>query len=327
VAAIATAVMLHAAGPQRGGRQGGSRSPVQTSRLSEVPAHPFDVVLGRPTASSVTARVLAYEDADGWIAYGTTPGATMSRTPTRRFVRGEPADLVLSGLRPDTRYVYQLHLGAAAGPEWAFHTARPRGRGFTFTVTADSHLDDRTDPAVYQRTLANARADAPDFHVDLGDTFMTDKYASRDEAAKQYLAQRYYFGQLASSAPLFLVLGNHDGERPRGREEDSLVAWSTRMRTRYFPNPVPDAFYSGSATTQADVGPVQNYYAWEWGDALFIVLDPYRYSRGGRGEPDNWSQTLGEEQYRWLARTLASSAAPFKYVFVHHLVGGADAQS
>jgi len=44
---------------------------------------------------------------------------------------------------------------------------------------------------------------------------MAEKHDSRVSAAWQYLAQRFYFGQLCHSAPLFLVLGNHDGESPR----------------------------------------------------------------------------------------------------------------
>ena len=65
---------------------------------------------------------------------------------------------------------------------------------------------------MYRRTLANIRADKPDFHIDLGNLFMTDKHASRDEAARQYLAQRYYLGQIGGSAPILLALGTHDGE-------------------------------------------------------------------------------------------------------------------
>ncbi len=37
-----------------------------------VPAHPIDVILGRPTQNSITASVLAYQDAEGYIEYGTT---------------------------------------------------------------------------------------------------------------------------------------------------------------------------------------------------------------------------------------------------------------
>ena len=184
-------------------------------------------------------------------------------------------------LQPNTQYFYQFRSAQTNSAEFTFHTARPPGSTFTFTITADSHLDEHTDPALYQRTLANALADAPDFHIDLGDTFMTEKHPSREEAAKQYLAQRYYFGQLCQSAPLFLVLGNHDGESPRGRgsDADSLAVWSNLMRKRYFPNPVPDSFYTGNATKHPEAGLLQDYYAWEWGDALFVVLDPFWFTQ------------------------------------------------
>ena len=128
--------------------------------------------------------------------------------------------------------------------------------------------------------------------------------------------------------PLFLVLGNHDGESPRGRgsDSDSLAVWSNLMRKRYFPNPVPDSFFTGNATKHPEAGLLQDYYAWEWSDALFVVLDPFWFTQNQRGQSDNWKHTLGAEQYQWLKRTLEASKAKFKFVFIHHLVGGADNQ-
>ena len=204
----------------------------------------------------------------------------------------------------------------------------PPGASFVVTVQADSHLDSNADPAIYSRTLRNALADAPDFHIDLGDTFMTDKYPAYKDAAAQYLAQRYYFGLLCHSAPLFLALGNHDGEQGRflNGSADNMAVWSNAMRKRYFPNPEPDAFYSGNETPDPVAGPLEDYYAWEWGDALFVVLDPFLYTRQRGGAVDNWGWTLGSEQYRWLQRILEHSKAKFKMVFLHHLVGGADWQ-
>jgi hypothetical protein len=178
-------------------------------------AHPFDIILGRPEADSVTASVLCYENADGFIAYGTEPGKLTAKTPAKAFKNGEPAEILLLSLQPDTRYYYRLHFGQSTSPEFSFQTARPPGKGFTFTVTADSHLDSNTDPDLYQNTLANALADKPDFHIDLGDTFMSEKHENREAAARQYLAQRFYLGQICNAAPLFFVLGNHDGESPR----------------------------------------------------------------------------------------------------------------
>ena len=184
------------------------------------------------------------------------------------------------------------------------------GSEFTFTVTADSHLDERTDLALYQRTLSNAAADKPVFHIDLGDTFMSEKHADRGEAEKQYVDQRRYFALL--KVPVFLVQGNHDGESGRYLDgtPDNLAVWSNRMHRRYFPNPVADGSH--------------NYYAWEHDNALFLVLDPFWNTPRQRRDDDNWTRTLGSEQYQWLAHTLETSKARFKFVFIHHLVGGRD---
>ena len=167
-----------------------------------VPAHPFDLILARPEKNSITLSVLAYQDMEGFVAYGTQAGAYTKQTPVQQFKKGAPVELVMSGLQANTRYYYQFRSRTPGAeqftdsPEYTFHTARPPGSSFTFTLTADAHLDEHTSPDVYRQTLANIRADKPDFHIDLGNLFMTDKHASRDEAARQYLAQRYYLGQI-----------------------------------------------------------------------------------------------------------------------------------
>lgn len=309
------------------GRRGGGPP---ASFRTEVPRHPRDIILCRPTVESVTLSVLSYTNTESYIAYGTEKDRLLRRTPTRTFTNGQPADVTIDSLRPDTRYYYRFHSRPSTSAPWetseeyTFHTARSPGRGFTFTITADSHLDDHTEPDLYRITLANALADAPDFHVDLGDTFMTDKYPRHQDALPQYLAQRYYFGLIAHSAPLFLVLGNHDGEAGRWLDgtDDNMAIWSNTRRKRYFPNPMPDSFYSGNPTEDPFAGFLQNYYAWEWGDALFIVLDPFRFCPRQRGAGDNWTRTLGREQYDWLTRTLERSQAKFRLVFIHNLVGG-----
>jgi hypothetical protein len=84
---------------------------------------------------------------------------------------------------------------------------------------------------------------------------------------------------------------------------------------------VPNAFYSGSATSEPYVGVRDGYYAWEWGDALFVVLDPYWYTAANPNR-DYWNFTLGAEQYAWLTRTLRGSSARFKFVFTHQLLSG-----
>jgi predicted phosphodiesterase len=193
-----------------------------------------------------------------------------------------------------------------------FTAAIALGQQFTFTITADSHLDEHTDLALYQRTLKAAAADKPAFHIDLGDTFMSEKHTNRTAAAQQYLDQRRYFNLLG--VPVHLVIGNHDGESGRYLDgtTNNLAVWSRAMRTRYFPEPL------------AKDG--RNYYAWEYQNALFVVLDPFWFTPSPRRSPDNWYRTLGTDQFQWLKRVLETSQAKFKFVFIHHLVGGLDKQ-
>lgn len=319
-----------------------NQQPDRQSQLAvfhtDVPEHPFDIILGRPTREAITVSILAYRDMEGAVEYGDQQGRYPNRTAALALQHGVPAEVRLDALQPNTRYYYRFcyrESGAAefrASAEYTFHTQRPPDKPFTFTIQADPHLDENTNPAVYAQTLRNALADQPDFHIDLGDTFMTDKYRepyTYTDAVKQYLAQRYYFGLLCHSSPLFFALGNHDGEsgaRLNGKE-DNMTVWSNTMRTRYYPNPLPDGFYTGNATAEQFVGLPEDYYAWEWGNALFVVLDPYWFTTGRGQRDDPWSRTLGAQQYQWLKRTLEESRASFKFVFIHYLLGGKDQTS
>jgi hypothetical protein len=301
-------------GAQRGRRS--PRGPQSEIFHTRVPAHKYDVILCRAEADNVTASVLAYEDLEGYIDYG------LGRTPVTPLPKDKPVEIVLLGLRADTAYKYRLQFrkaGAAAfeqSAEYGFHTQRRPGSGFSFAVQADSHLDENASPEAYSQTLANMAAGAPDFLVDLGDTFMTDKRRTDfHQALPQYIAQRYYFGLMGRSTPVFLALGNHDGEGgARDGGSDSMASWSLGLRKRYFPNPEPDNFFTGNPAR------LENYYAWTWGDALFVVLDPY-WPTTGRNRDDNWNWTLGTEQYRWLRKTLEAGATRFKFVFIHHPTG------
>lgn len=300
--------------------------------LSDIPEFPGNVILGRPTDHSVTASVMMNSKSKVFIGYG-TEGAIDKRTETVELSAGEPKHMLIEGLKGDSFYSYRV-MDPESGKQllpsngnYSFHTARPPGASFVFAVQADSHLDGYCLPGLYQATLTNELSAHPDFLIDLGDTFMTGKIPERGDALKQYLAQRYYLGLIGNSSPVFLLLGNHDGEEASKKgacEKDGLAVWSCETRKKYFPNPVPDNFFSGNTERQPYAGQPQNYYSWNWGDALFIVLDPYWYSRSTQGGKAPWNMTLGKIQYDWLAKTLRNSQAKFKFVFIHQLVGGLD---
>jgi phosphodiesterase/alkaline phosphatase D-like protein len=287
-------------------------------------------LLGRPTATSVTLNMVPAVPVQAYVQYGTSAGHYDRRTTTLTRGAGTPFVVTLSGLKANTRYYYRVRYrlsGArsfSARPQHTFVTCRAPGSTFVFAVQSDPHLgDSNTDADLYRVELGNVRADRPDFLVDLGDTFMTEKFNPRTtNPGADYLAHRAFFGLVGASVPLFLANGNHEGEVGwlRDGTAANLAVRSTLARRTYYPSPVPGGFYTGSSTVEPFVGVRDGFYAWTWGGALFVVLDPFWYTSPKPG--DGWGWTLGEEQYRWLRSTLDGSDARFKFVFLHHLVGG-----
>ncbi|MBL8172843.1 MAG: metallophosphoesterase [Acidobacteria bacterium] len=301
-----------------------------------------NIVLGRPTDRSITVNVLFTANQDSvYLEYGENPGLLTQQTAPKQNIRAnEPFEDIISGLQPNRRYFYRVRYRAAgqttfgASAEHSFHTQRAAGSAFTFTLIADSHLftTQHCDPARYALALKNALDDNPDFHIDLGDTFRTDTITNNSasliyqQVLNRQIAHRPYFNILTHSVPLFLVNGNHDSEylyytKPESGENPNLPLWSTNARLLLFPNPRPDSFYSGDQTMYPGVegGLRESYYAWEWGDALFVVLDPYweMPERGGQ----NWGTVHGDKQFAWFRDTLRKSKAKYKFVFEHHLHG------
>lgn len=300
-------------------------------------------LLGRPADTSVVVNVVPARTLEVLVEAGPV-GAERVVVPARVLAAGQPVALVLGGLPPGAACAYRLQWrepGTSAlnvGPWRAFRTQATPDASFTFTVQADSHMDENSLAEQYARTLDNIRLDAPDFHVDLGDTFMCEKHSeplvtqvlpAADEATvlRRYAWERGNFGRLEGAVPLLLVNGNHDGELGsflRGTGDD-LATWTTRARQRYFPVPVPGDIYTGDVRVLPFVGQRGAFYAFTWGPALFVMLDPF-WDTTQRLSMSGWSITLGPAQYAWLAATLRASPARFKFVFLHNLVGGLDGQ-
>jgi hypothetical protein len=315
------------------------------------PASELSLVLGRPTDRAVTLSVLSTTGVDAFVEYRAASATQIRKTPVRACQAGAPCEFNLEELTPNARYSYRLMTRPAgteefrAQPEATFHTQRAPGSTFTFALQGDSHPERAGrmfDAGLYAVALRNAAADAPDFYLTLGDDFSIEHLLARKAATQEavdrvYAAQRGFLGLVGRSAPLFLVNGNHEQAARYlldGTETSSAIA-AARARTRFYPLPAPDGFYTGDAEEVPHAGLLRDYYAWTWGDALFVVLDPYWHSavcvdneagaeqadkrRGKRR--DLWEVTMGEAQYRWLTRTLAESKARWKFVFCHHVLG------
>lgn len=334
-AAAASAVLLGAAIAQDGPR----RSP-RPSRAYPAPTAAWPVaalLLGRPTDRSVVLTVLPAQAMEAYVEYGAG-----KRTPVQKLVAGQPSQIDLSGLDPDAQIEYRLRYRPAGASEFAmgsahrFRTARSPGKAFSFYVQGDSHPERNPKmniPALYERTLLSAAAEPADFFVCMGDDFSVDNLPERTQATVEgaYRQQAPYLGLVAHSAPLFLVNGNHEQASRANLDgtQNNVAVWAQNARERFFAQPAPDAFYSGNAERVEHIGLLRDYYAWTWGDALFVVIDPYWHSPvavdnaldGGSKRRDLWQITLGDTQYRWLAKTLESSHSKYKFVFTHHVNG------
>ncbi|MFZ4545426.1 MAG: T9SS type A sorting domain-containing protein [Saprospiraceae bacterium] len=296
----------------------------------------YTELLGRPKDKSITVQVFFNSPAEICAQYGTTTSQYSNQTSWQLFGAGDPAEIVIDNLKPNTKYFYRVcyrqpnTTSITYRPEYTFFTQRSVGNSFTFTVEADPHLDEQSDSAIYKLCLQNQLDDKPDFMIDLGDFLMSDKLKNkagkitRDTVIYRSNLFRSYYDNIGHSVPIFIALGNHEGESGwnLNNTAENLANWSSLERKKYFVNPAPDNFYSGDATIHPFVGQRENYYSWTWGDAQFIVIDPYWYTKTKPDAQNGWRWTLGKTQYDWLKSTLENSTSRFKFVFAHQLVGG-----
>lgn len=303
-------------------------------------------LLTKPTDTTMTVSAIPKDSSSIYYPYGTSPQSYSCRTPAIRATAGSPFNSTITELAPDTQYYYRTCIepsgtaGPICGPEHSFHTARLPGTTFTFGVQADSHPErDKTmfNAGLYSQTLQNVARDDPDFYISLGDDFSIDPLIDRNQLSQQavdavYLGQREYLDTVGSSSPVFLVNGNHEDAARYllDRTSDNAAVYAGTARMEYFPQPVPDGFYSGNTEPVPNVGLPGDYYAWTWGDALFVVIDPYWHSavavdsvagKNAHQKRDLWDVTLGETQYQWFKKTLEGSNARYKFVFTHHVLG------
>jgi hypothetical protein len=300
----------------------------------------YSEMLGRPTNSGVTVEAIFDTTAQVRVSYGTSSGVYPSHTSwqlaNKDSVKEAVAVINLTNLTPDTKYFYKLQYRkpgdtlTISRPEHSFHTARVPGDAFTFVIQADPHLDASSDTALYRLCLKNQLEDDPDFMIDLGDNFMTDKlndathHVPEDTIPYRCKLLRSFYETVNHSVPLFLVIGNHEGECGwyQNGTASNIAVWNTKYRKKYYTNPAPDGFYSGDTTHYNFVGQREAYYSWTWGDAQFIVLDPFWNTNPKPDSLHCWRWSLGKQQYDWLKTTLENSASPYKFVFIHNLVGG-----
>ena len=282
----------------------------------------ISVVLEKGHPAALRARVRP----DGATAWGAP------RAPAMRAL--DLAEWKIDGLSAGARYRYEIVAGpeesAAVLYEGAFMTGRPSGAPFSFALVSDTHIGasplytNQGDPDTLAGVSAQIQAIAPDFVVNLGDVLDYHEYGFNDPppdssiARLAYLNYRTTLGDLTGHTPHFGVLGGWDSEN--GFYTPAEIERSRSQRLLYAPGPQPATYPQGGSA-------FEDYYAFTWGDALFVVLNVYTYTPTPHlldqnpGRPDDW--TLGAAQLDWLRQTLAAASSKWRFLLIHHPVGGA----
>ena len=287
-----------------------------------------------PTAdSAVVSLINGEKPIKGELRYrpqGTEPwmSVPVELAPTTQDkLRGGVQNVRLDGLKPGTRYEYELREGdqAVPGGSGSFMTQRVTADPFRFIAMTDAHVN----PANPERSpVLRVSADTamryrPDFVFHLGDNIQTVGSTHGGPAAEEnhpnifYIYYRQMLGQLQSQAGQFILNGNWEGEN--GWHPEPTRSWARNARMTFAPAPNSATYPEGGSKNE-------DYYAFTWGDALFIGLNATGYNAvnhehtRGPGSGSDW--TLGKDQFEWLEKTLAESKAKWKFLFIHHAVGG-----
>jgi hypothetical protein len=306
------------------------------------------IVLGCPTDQSIMANIVPSNNlAQLYLEYGTSSGVYTNQTSVTNVLAGLPVVIPISQLTANTRYYYRLiyqvsgNSNYTADVEHTFITQRPPGSTFTFDIHGDSHPERTNSMYIapfYILSLTTAAADNPDFYMTIGDDFSVDNIDTNDlsevTVTYRYQLQRPYLGIVGCSAPVFLVNGNHEQASLYNYDTtySNVSVWAQTARNTYYSEPAPDGFYTGDTNVLPPIGLLRNYYAWTWGDALFVTIDPYwaspamvdnpiSDSHSNHSTTNDWLITHGDAQYEWLKTTLEQSKAKYKFVFAHHVMG------
>jgi alkaline phosphatase D len=271
-------------------------------------------LLGHTAANEARIWIKASAPATSGIIIGET-----SRMERARQVRGPRLTLttdytgvvLVTGLRPATRYYYKVVIDGAPEPDppSSFTTAPSEGAPGRLRFATTSCID---IPESAARSWAELAKTPVDLLLQLGDNAYVDSTDPAEHRRKFYGHRKVpAYRALARGMPTLAIWddwdyagNNSDGTEP-GKER------SLRVFKELWPNP--------SFGHSGDPG---IYFKFSWGDVDFFMLDGRYHRSPNHLEDDGRKSMLGAAQLAWLKRELAVSRATLKF-----LVSGVQWQS
>jgi len=265
-AALAAAVVLWGGGALRAA----GRAPAKTPKL-RILAGPY---LQHVTRTSMTIMWETDRPAYGAALFGEArflpkpPKGRKKEAPLdRRAAIGRTNtihEIVLTGLKPQTDYFYQVVSRTPDGAEvrsevFTFQTAVRPDSPFAFVVMGDT----RSSPERFGRLAKLAWGERPNFVLNVGD--VVENGENKSQWIKQFLAPA---AGLMARAPTYVAIGNHE-----------------RNAKWYY-------YYAGYPKPE-------NYYSFDFGNAHFTIVDSNADLRPGSRQYEWLARDLASSRARW----------------------------
>lgn len=181
------------------------------------------------------------------VEYGTTKQLGLraeGRRPTYAYETGAIAEVLLTGLRPDTTYFYRVGDPAGGWSEiQSFRTGETRSRRFTFTAFGDHGVS-----ADAIQNVKNVLAERPRFHLLLGDvSYANGKQSIWDDYLKQ-------IEPMTRVIPFMLTLGNHENEKLTVNGQEQRIGYASYLARFALPG-------------------TEQWYTFDYGPARFVAFN------------------------------------------------------
>ncbi|WP_053232026.1 purple acid phosphatase family protein [Sandaracinus amylolyticus] len=248
--------------------------------------------LQSPTETSIIVRWRSASAQPSSVCWGTSPSAL-----TNRAGSGSATDhtVRITGLTPDTQYYYATAQStcppaSAADARDTFRTAPRRGstRPFRMWVVGDSGTGGSDQRAVRDAMLGATTGRRPDLFLHMGD--MAYSSGTTSEFDSRFFAM---YSDILRQTPCWPTMGNHEGS-----SSDS----ATQSGPYYDAYTLPTDGSAGGLPSGTEA-----YYAFDWGNVHFVVLDSHESPRGTTGA-----------MLRWLDEDLAATDATWVIAYFHH---------
>jgi calcineurin-like phosphoesterase family protein len=295
--------------------------------------------LARPTETSIHISAMTSETAaEATVELRPVGKPDWERPqPTLKVSSYEMLDWDIHDLSPATRYEYRVLLKQGADESLrptatgSFTTQRKRPANYTVVLMTDPHVGyfpSGSKPALtLDQVVANAARAPAEFVLDLGDNVAwrgsrEHPQTNTDGALSAYARYRKQIGPLSNHCPHFAVIGNWAGES--GKFPKESIQMTAAVRHRLLPGPNDRTYPQGGSAGE-------DYYAFTWGDALYVILNIQTYTKPSKPDElpslmvdvngiEDW--TLGERQMQWFETTLKNATERFRFVCMHHAAGG-----